>query len=86
MRSRADGATTQLSNGKAEWKLNLARARHPATITIRDQSGATCTPTSKTLTAGNQSFAWDGKTQTGWRGPARRLHHQVTARDVPGAP
>src|ERR671913_1389478 len=38
MQVTADGATTRLADGKAEWRLNVARAA-TATIAIRDRDG-----------------------------------------------
>ena len=59
----ADGAATQLSEGKAEWKLNA----------------------SKTLTAGDQTYTWDGKTSTGSNAPDGEYSIKVEGTDVSGA-
>jgi flagellar basal-body rod modification protein FlgD len=83
MNITADGATTQLKNNKAEWRLNLARAG-TATITIRDQSGNTVQTDTKTLNAGSQSYVWDGKSSTGLPAPEGNYTITVTARDVSG--
>ena len=83
MNITADGATTQLSDGRAEWKLNLARAGS-GTITIKDQSGSVVATDSKTLSAGSQSYVWDGKTSTGLPAPSGNYTITVTARDVSG--
>jgi flagellar basal-body rod modification protein FlgD len=81
----ADGATTQLKDGKAEWRLDLPRAA-TATITIRDQSGSVVSSGTKALPAGNQTFAWDGRTSTGLPAPDGNYTITVTGRDVSGQP
>jgi flagellar basal-body rod modification protein FlgD len=83
MNITADGATTQLKDNKAEWRLNVARAG-TATITIRDQSGNTVQTDTKPLTAGGQSYVWDGKSSTGLPAPEGNYTITVTARDVSG--
>jgi flagellar basal-body rod modification protein FlgD len=83
MNITADGATTQLSDGRAEWRLNLARTG-TGTITIKDQSGSVVATDTKTLTAGSQSYVWDGKTSTGLPAPSGNYTITVTARDVSG--
>src|SRR4051794_25585380 len=83
MNITADGATTQLSDGRAEWKLNLSRSGS-GTITIKDQSGSVVATDSKTLSAGSQSYVWDGKTSTGLPAPSGNYTITVTARDVSG--
>src|SRR3954453_10502606 len=40
MQVTADGATTRLTTGKAQWTLTPARAAAQAVITIRDQNGS----------------------------------------------
>jgi flagellar basal-body rod modification protein FlgD len=79
----ADGATTQLSNGRAEWRLNLARAAS-GTITIRDQSGSVVATDTKVLSAGSQSYVWNGRTSTGLPAPSGNYTITVAARDVSG--
>jgi flagellar basal-body rod modification protein FlgD len=83
MNITADGATTQLSDGRAEWRLNLARTG-TGTITIKDQSGSVVATDTKTLSAGSQSYVWDGKTSTGLPAPSGNYTITVTARDVSG--
>jgi flagellar basal-body rod modification protein FlgD len=79
----ADGTTTQLSDGKAEWKLNLPRAA-TGTITITDKSGNVVATDTKALTAGGQSYVWNGRTSTGLPAPNGNYTLTVTARDVSG--
>ena len=83
MNITADGATTQLNDGKAEWRLNLARAAS-GTITIRDQAGNVVATDTKTLTAGSQTYLWNGKTSTGLPAPSGNYTITVAARDMSG--
>src|SRR6478735_455076 len=84
---RADGATTKLNNGKAEWNLNSPRAASRATLAIRDASGATVYTENRTLNAGSQTFSWDGKlTSGGGVAPSGDYTISVTAADLSGAP
>jgi flagellar basal-body rod modification protein FlgD len=83
MNITADGATTQMNDGKAEWRLNLARAAS-GTITIRDQAGNVVATDTKTLTAGSQTYLWNGKTSTGLPAPSGNYTITVAARDMSG--
>jgi flagellar basal-body rod modification protein FlgD len=83
MNVTADGATTQLSDGKAEWRLNLARAAS-GTITIRDQAGNVVSTETKALSAGSQSYVWNGRTSTGLPAPGGNYTITVAARDMSG--
>ena len=85
MQVTADGATTRLADGKAEWRLNVARAA-TATISIRDRDGNVLATDTKALAAGGQSYLWDGRTSTGQTAPAGDYTITVTGRDVAGQP
>jgi flagellar basal-body rod modification protein FlgD len=80
----ADGATTRLSNGSARWVLNAARNASQAVITIRDKNGGVVATRTGALTAGAQSFAWDGKTSTGATAPEGDYTVTVAALDASG--
>ncbi|KUL95337.1 flagellar hook capping protein [Bosea sp. WAO] len=80
----ADGAATQLKEGKAEWKLNASKGG-TATITIKDANGKVVQTGTTTLTAGDQSYSWDGKTSTGTAAPDGEYTITVDARDLAGA-
>src|ERR671938_854566 len=69
MQVTADGATSRLSGGSAKWVLNAARNASQAVITIRDKAGGVVATRTGTLSAGAQTFAWDGKTSTGAAAP-----------------
>jgi flagellar basal-body rod modification protein FlgD len=79
----ADGATTRLSGGKAEWHVSMPRAAS-ATITIKDASGSTVHTATRSLLAGDQTFAWDGKTSTGAAAKDGEYTIAIDAKDVTG--
>jgi flagellar basal-body rod modification protein FlgD len=80
----ADGTTTRLSNGTARWVLNAARNASQAVITIRDKNGGVVATRTGALTAGAQSFVWDGKTSTGASAPDGDYTITVAAIDTSG--
>lgn len=86
MHVKADGATTQLKNGAAEWTLTLGRSAAQATIDIVDAAGNTVAVMSGPMAAGTQSLAWDGRTSTGQIAPDGPYSIVVNARDVSGQP
>jgi len=55
----ADGTTSSLKDGKATWNLEAQRAGN-ATITVLDANGNQVYTETRTLTAGKQSFDWNG--------------------------
>jgi flagellar basal-body rod modification protein FlgD len=86
MRVTADGATTQLKDGSAQWSLTLGRSAAQATIDIVDASGNTVATQTGALAAGTQTFSWDGRTSTGQLAPAGAYSLVINARDVSGQP
>ena len=84
MQVTADGATTRLSNGSARWVLNPARNASQAAITIRDKNGGVVATRTSALTAGAQTFTWDGKTSTGTTAPDGDYTITVAALDSSG--
>lgn len=80
----ADGAATQLKDGKAEWKLNASKIG-TGTITIKDTKGNVVFSETKALTAGDQTYTWDGKTSTGATAPEGEYVITVDGKDVSGA-
>ena len=83
MQITADGATSRLSNGKADWRLNVARAA-TATISIRDKDGNVVATETRPLAAGSQTYQWNGQTSTGQAAPAGDYTITAVARDVAG--
>ncbi|SDF78615.1 flagellar hook assembly protein FlgD [Bosea robiniae] len=79
----ADGTTTRLINGKADWKVNMASAG-TATITIKDSKGSVVQTLTKTLTAGDQTYSWDGSTSVGTAAPDGEYSITIDAKNVAG--
>ncbi|SFC37249.1 flagellar basal-body rod modification protein FlgD [Bosea sp. CRIB-10] len=80
----ADGAATQFKDGKAEWKLNASKGG-TGTITIKDAKGNVVFSGTKTLTAGDQTYSWDGKTSTGATAAEGEYTITVDGKDLSGA-
>ena len=79
----ADGAATQLKDDKAEWKLNASKGG-TATITIKDSKGSVVQTMTRTLTAGDQTFSWDGSTSLGTKAPDGEYSISIDAKNVAG--
>lgn len=79
----ADGTMTRLANGKANWKVNMASAG-TATITIKNSSGSVVQTMTRTLTAGDQTFSWDGSTSLGTSAPDGEYSISIDAKNVLG--
>ncbi|WP_376986244.1 flagellar hook assembly protein FlgD [Bosea sp. R86505] len=80
----SDGATTRLEKGKAEWQVNVPRGG-VATITIKDSKGSVVQTLTKTLTAGDQTYSWDGTTSTAQKAADGEYTITVDAKDTTGA-
>jgi flagellar basal-body rod modification protein FlgD len=79
----ADGTTTALQNGSAAWQINAPKTGS-ATITIKDKSGNEVYSANKVLTAGDQTFTWDGRTTGGTTAPSGQYTIVVAAKDAAG--
>lgn len=80
----ADGAATNLSGGSAKWTLNAARAVPQAVVEIRDATGNVVATRSVPLSAGAQTFSWDGLTSTGAKAPDGTYMIAVSGKDTSG--
>jgi flagellar basal-body rod modification protein FlgD len=78
-----DGATTRLADGKAEWRVTMPAAG-TATITIKDAKGSVVQTQTRTFSAGEQSFAWDGSTSVGTQAPEGDYTITIDAKSVAG--
>ncbi|PZU95482.1 MAG: flagellar hook capping protein [Chelatococcus sp.] len=79
----AEGKTALLAAGKAAWKINVPRAAS-ATITIKDAKGSTIQTMTKGLSAGDQTFSWNGVTSTGATAPDGPYTITIDATDAAG--
>jgi flagellar basal-body rod modification protein FlgD len=59
-----DGSTAPLSNGSANWTLNVTKPS-TATVTIKDSTGQTAYSGTFGVNPGNQTFTWDGRGNDG---------------------
>jgi len=53
--------TTKFEGGKADWTVNASAAAPGAKVTITDENGGVVYQGTTDLTAGNNTFSWDGK-------------------------
>ncbi len=81
----ADGKTASLKDSSATWTLTPARAAKQATITISDAKGNVVASQTKALTAGAQSFTWDGRSSSGFSATNGTYAIKVDAVDATGA-
>jgi flagellar basal-body rod modification protein FlgD len=80
----ADGSTTALSNGKAQWTFNAAKPAARATMTVTDATGQTVYSKTAALDAGPGSFTWDGRTDDGSLLTAGQYTLKIDAKDASG--
>src|SRR5450756_1915159 len=78
-----DGSTTQLSNGKANWSLNVSKPA-TATVTIKDATGQTAYTSTFGVNPGTQNFTWDGHGTNGTLWPDGPYTMMATAADASG--
>jgi flagellar basal-body rod modification protein FlgD len=83
MEVTADGTTSRLSNGKAEWSINPAR-NATVSLTVKDAKGNVVAAQNVSMTAGAQKFSWNGITSTGTRAPDGDYTVTTAARDPSG--
>ena len=82
-RVTADGTTSALKDGAVSWQLNAPRGG-TATMTVLDANGNEVYSTTKTLTAGDQTFSWNGVKANGDTAPDGRYTIVVAAKDTNG--
>jgi flagellar basal-body rod modification protein FlgD len=78
-----NGATTQLTNGQANWTLNATKPA-TATITIADSTGRAAYTGSYTVNSGPQTFAWNGRGNDGTLWPDGTYTMTATGTDASG--
>ena len=79
-----DGITSELGSSGATWSLSAPRATSKATITISDSKNTVVGIQTQPLSAGTQSFSWDGRTSSGLKAPAGLYTIKVDAVDASG--
>jgi flagellar basal-body rod modification protein FlgD len=84
MQITADGTTSRLSKGQAQWMLNPARNAQ-ASVTVTDSKGSVVAVLNRVLSPGSQSLVWDGTTSTGTKAPDDGDYTiNVSAKDAAG--
>jgi flagellar basal-body rod modification protein FlgD len=78
----ASGASSQLTGGKAEWRITVDQPAPKSHIAVLDSEGNEVFATNTGLTQGASSFTWDGRTSTGATAPDGFYTVQVTARNA----
>ncbi|MBU69629.1 MAG: flagellar hook capping protein [Cupriavidus sp.] len=79
-----DGITAELGSSGAMWSLSASRAASKATITISDSKNNVVCVQTQHLTAGPQSFSWDGRTSSGLKASAGVYTIKIDAVDASG--
>jgi flagellar basal-body rod modification protein FlgD len=82
----ADGSTTTLADGKAQWTFTSARPAAKATLTVVDSTGQTVYTRTSALDAGASSFSWDGRTDDGSLLTSGQYTLKIDAKDAAGQP
>ena len=81
----ADGSATNLANNQAVWSFK-SPAAGTATFTITDKNNKTVYTETRKVTAGSQSFTWNGKDQNKVTYPPGEYRLSVAAKDGAGKP
>jgi flagellar basal-body rod modification protein FlgD len=76
-----DRKGSPMQNSQVKWLMNAPRAG-TASVTIKDKDGNTVHVGSKTLTAGEQEFVWDGKLPGGSQAAEGEYTISVSAQDT----
>ena len=79
------GGSFNYNGGSSIINYNLPANAATNTISIQDASGNTVYTTQGALTAGNNTFTWDGSTTEGTQAPAGTYNVVVAANDTTGA-
>lgn len=80
----ADGDTTQLVDSKASWGYTLPSQPSKSVVTIQDSLGNTVYTEEANLSAGNNTYTWNGRTSTGALAPAGAYKLIIDARNASG--
>jgi flagellar basal-body rod modification protein FlgD len=77
--------TTMFSGGKAAWKVTTGAAAENAVVTIRNSDGAVVATREVDLSKGEQTYEWDGRTDTGQTVTDGAYSITIDAKDDKGA-
>ncbi len=79
----ADGSTTQLQNGSAQWSFSLDRTA-TATVNVIDSSGNVVYTQTGSFPSGISNFTWNGKSTGGATEPSGTYKISVSGQDASG--
>lgn len=79
----AEGRTAKLQNGRADWAFTLDKPA-AAAISVQSETGEVVYSENRTLSAGAQSFSWDGRGTNGQVQTAGNYTIAVVAKDASG--
>jgi flagellar basal-body rod modification protein FlgD len=80
-----DGTTSQFDGTTgATWNFSASARSSDATVTIKNADGDTVYSTSASLTKGDNTFTWDGRTSSGGTAAAGTYSISVTGTDASG--
>lgn len=80
----ASGATSTLSQGRAEWQFELADDSSAATFTIYNSAGQIVSAETRPAPAGENLYVWKGETSTGEAAPDGAYKLVISAKDSSG--
>lgn len=86
MQITADGSTSTMQNGKVSWSINPSRDIVQGVINILDKDGNAVASINRSITGGQQTFTWDGRSSTGTLAPEGDYTIAVTGLDTRGQP
>ncbi len=80
----AEGATTKLENGNAQWTINSSAQSDTAEVTIRNSAGQIVAIQPIELSQGDNTFTWNGQTTGGSLAPEGEYTISVEANTAAG--
>jgi flagellar basal-body rod modification protein FlgD len=80
---RVEGSTTALKGGAANWAYSVDKAA-VGTINVKNANGELVYTENRTLTAGPQNFAWNGRNNAGLTQPDGNYTISIVAKDASG--
>jgi flagellar basal-body rod modification protein FlgD len=84
LRIEANGDTSALADGRAEWNYALPEQADEVTLQVSDQTGKAVYSADGMTGAGAHRFVWDGLDETGAPLPEGEYRLKVTAKDANG--
>lgn len=78
----AEGATTEMDGGIAEWRYTSPQTVDDATITIRNEAGSVVFTEQTKISSGTNNYEWNGRTSTGQKVTSGKYTITIDARDA----